>query len=313
MILVTGGNGFIGKQVCSWLSQYQYEVVAVDRQFEEGGVHPKIIGDLTDPVFLDNLFKQYPFKLVIHLASMLNSASRQQPQEAMQVNMGVSLNLLELSAQFGISKFIYGSSISVYGLMPFSKYGSVSEAVPAAPNTVYGISKRYVEVVGETYQQKAPFSFVALRIATVIGPGGKSTSSPWRSDIFDKLAVTQPTTLHFPLLPSETVPLVHVDDVAEMVRLLVEATQIPHTLYNTPSESWQLGELAEFLQEVNGHLQFTFGQGVVDDIPQVVDAHQFLKSYGNPSTPLKQNLKAFKENHASHKIWVPFSKSSCYE
>jgi nucleoside-diphosphate-sugar epimerase len=111
------------------------------------------------------------FDTIIHLAAVLNTRSRPQPDEALRLNIGGSLTLLQLAAQFKVQKFIFGSSISVYGAKPFAEDGEVSEEEPAAPNTIYGVSKRYVELVGQDYQVQGTFQFVALRIAMVVGRG----------------------------------------------------------------------------------------------------------------------------------------------
>jgi len=251
-----------------------------------------VTGDLTDRAFLAALFEQYAFDSVIHLASLLNTASRQQPQKAMQVNIGISLSLLELAAQLGLPRFIYGSSISAYGSKLFSDHGSISEIVPAAPNDVYGTSKRYVEVVGESYRRRTGLLFVSLRIATVVGAGARSTSSTWRSALFEKLTTSEPTTIHIPCPPDETIPLVHVEDIAEMIRQLVKADKIEHTIYNTPSESWRFGKLAKYISGLNKHIQFTFGKSMVDDIPQVIDDQRFIEEFGNNAIPLRQRMSA---------------------
>ena len=292
MILVTGGDGFIGRHVCSLFSKYRHDVIAVDRHFASPAPYQAVTGDLTDRAFLAALFRAYSFDSVVHLASLLNTASRQQPQEAMQVNISVSLSLLELADQFGTPKFVYGSSISAYGSKRFSDHGNVSETVPAAPNDVYGISKRYVEVVGEAYRRQTGLQFVALRIASVVGAGAKNTSSKWRSALFEELTTSQPTTILIPYLPNEIIQLVHVEDVAEMIRQLVKANQIEHTIYNTPSESWRFGELAEHISGLNKHIQFTFGKSIVDDIPQVINGQRFIEEFGYNATPLKQRLSA---------------------
>ena len=57
----------------------------------------------------------------------------------------------------------------MYGAKPFAEYGEVSGEEPAAPHTIYGVSKRYVELVGQHYQVQGTFQFVALRIAMVVG------------------------------------------------------------------------------------------------------------------------------------------------
>ena len=291
MILVTGGDGFIGKQVCSLLSQYGHDIIATDRHFASPVPYPSETGDLADGIFLAALFEKYTFDAIVHLASLLNTASSQYPQAAMQINIGVSLSLLELAAQFGIAKFVYGSSITVYGPQPFPDHGPVSETEPAAPKNVYGLSKRYVEVVGEAWRRRTDLRFVALRIAAVVGPGAKSPTSIWRSALFEALTTRQPMTIYIPYRSGETIPLVHVEDVAEMIRLLVEAKQSTYTIYNTPSESWRLDELAEYIKKLNKYIQFTYGNSLVDDIPPKINGQRFIEEFGYQAIPLISKIK----------------------
>jgi nucleoside-diphosphate-sugar epimerase len=293
MILVTGGAGFIGRRVCAVFSGHGQDVIAVDRQFASPVPYQSAIGDLTDRGFLAALFEEHSFDAVVHLASLLNTASGQQPQAAMRVNIGVSMDLLQLAVESGVRQFVYGSSISAYGPKPLPDYAAVSETAPAAPNSVYGISKRYVEVVGETYRQQAGLRFVALRIASVVGTGAKSAASMWRSELFEKLTAKTPTTIHIPYRPSEIVPLVHVEDVAGVIGRLVEADKVDHSIYNTPSESWRIGELAEYVGRLNEHIRFTFGESLVHDIPQVIDDRRFTGEFGYKAVPIKQRLSDF--------------------
>ena len=96
MILVTGAGGFIGKEVCRVLSELGYEVVALDRQFATSTPYRQVMGDVGDPAFLARVFESQKFETVVHLASILKTASRKNPQEALRVSVGGSLHLLEL-------------------------------------------------------------------------------------------------------------------------------------------------------------------------------------------------------------------------
>jgi nucleoside-diphosphate-sugar epimerase len=98
MILVTGAGGFIGRHVCQLLSAHGQDILRVDRSFRPPLSFPFVQGDLTNNEFLSELFQEYTFDAIIHLAALLNTASRQQPGEAMRVNIGCSLNLLQLPA-----------------------------------------------------------------------------------------------------------------------------------------------------------------------------------------------------------------------
>ena len=187
MILITGAGGFIGSQVCRLLSTRGYVVVAIDRRFTTPQPYSQFSGDIGTPDLLANIIRTGSFDIIIHLAAVLNTASRQQSKEALRVNIESSLTLLQLAARFKTQKFIFGSSISVYGAKSFAAYGEVSEEHPAAPNTIYGVSERYVELAGQDYHEQGTLQFVAIRMAMVVGPGAVNTSTPWRSHIFERL------------------------------------------------------------------------------------------------------------------------------
>src|SRR5450759_3511770 len=144
MILVTGGGGFIGSQVCRLLTEQGREVVAMDKTFACDLPCRMTQGDVSDPGFLAELFHTYSFAAIVHLAAVRNTASQQHPEAAMRVNIGASLSLLQLAQQTNVPKFVFGSSISAYGPKGYADYGEVPETEPAAPNNVYGVTKRYV-------------------------------------------------------------------------------------------------------------------------------------------------------------------------
>lgn len=298
MILVTGGGGFIGSQICGRLSAHGQDVVAVDRNFVTTLACPTLQGDLGNPDFLTELFHAYSFETIIHLAALLNTASRKRPDEAVRVNIGGSLTLLQLATQFGTSKFIFGSSISAYGPKRYTKYGEVSESEPAAPNNVYGVSKRFVEIVGEQYRQQGQIEFVAVRIAMVVGPGAMNTASPWRSEIFEKLRATEYTSISLPYARHETVPLIHVADVAEIAWQLIQAERTTFSIYNTPSENWKCGDLADYLTVLNPNITFTFGASNVRGEPEAIMGRRFRQEFDFNPIPLKERLRQAAANDA---------------
>jgi UDP-glucose 4-epimerase len=207
----------------------------------------------------------------------------------MAVNIGGSLNLLEAARKFGVPRVIYGSSISVYG----SQDGrdGVAETDPAAPEDVYGASKRYVEIVGETFRRRFGIEFVALRIASVVGPGAVNTSSPWRSEIFERLGRAPGGEVSIPYRDTERLPLVHVDEVAGMVRRLVEAERVSACVYNTPAESWVLADLARLVESLDGDVRIRFGEAEVRGIPRAVDGHRFEVEFGYTPLSLRERFQ----------------------
>lgn len=291
MILVTGAGGFIGQHVCQLLSAQGQSVLGVDRSFRPHLSFPRVQGDLTNNEFLSGLFREYTFDAVIHLAALLNTASRQQPGEAMRVNIGCSLNLLHLVQQFNIPKFIYGSSISVYGARPYTDYGEVSEVELASPSNVYGISKRFVEVVGEDLRRQEKTQFIALRISMVVGTGASSPASPWRNAIFEKLNSPLHTVISLPFAPYERLPLVHVADVAEMIKRLIDVKRAAHAIYNTPSENWLCSDLAGAIQALNQNVLLAFGPTSTRGDPEAIDGSRFAEEFSFHTVPLRERLQ----------------------
>lgn len=295
MILVTGARGFIGRHVCSALSTHGKDVIALDRRAPDALAnappYPVLEFDIRDRGQIEQVFERHSLTGVVHLASLLNTASRKNPLDATQVNVVGSLNLLEAARRFHVPKLIYGSSISVYGSKSERSQAGVLETEPAAPEDVYGAAKRYVEIVGETYRQRFGIQFVALRISSVLGPGALNTSSPWRSEIFEKIGLPYSSEVTFPYSSDQALPLVHVEDVADMIARLVDARQISFALYNTPSETWALDDLAAYIASLDSNLQISFGQSTVSGIPKVIDGQRFVTEFKYTPVSMRERLR----------------------
>ena len=295
MILVTGGEGFIGSHVCSVLSSYDKEVIAIDRSRDPvsdiSKPYPTLKLDVNDKEQVEKIFQQYSITTIIHLASLLNTASRQHPAQATETNIVGSLNILETACKFNINKFIYGSSISVYGSKCHLITNGVSETEPAAPEDIYGVSKRYVEILGDVYRKKYGIQFISIRIASVIGPGAAKTASRWRSDIIEKLGLPYRSETTIPYMKTETIPLVYVEDVAKMVKNLVDTEHTTFSIYNTPAESWTLNDLAEYIAAIDENLNIKFGHSSVTGIPNMINADRFIKEFNFTPLSLKERLK----------------------
>jgi nucleoside-diphosphate-sugar epimerase len=299
MILVTGAGGFIGSQVCRLLAAQGYAVVAIDRRFAMTQPYPQLSGDIGRPDFLAEVMQTGYFDTIIHLAAILNTASRRQPEESLRVNIGGSLTLLQLAARFKVQKFIFGSSISVYGAKSFAEYGEVSEEDPAAPNTIYGVSKRYVELAGQDYLEHGTFQFVAVRIAMVVGPGAVNTSTPWRSHIFERLRDQQSTRIDLPFARPERLPLIHVADVAEIIQRLIRVEYPIYSIYNTPTEDWTAGDLGEYIHSLNGNIEMTYNPAPSRGDPEAVNGQRFTREFDYRPISLRQHLRQLVEDGSS--------------
>jgi nucleoside-diphosphate-sugar epimerase len=89
--------------------------------------------------------------------------------------------------------------------------------------------------------------FVSLRIARVVGPGIRMTSSSWRAQIFESLS--KQDAIRIPFGPNASLSLVHVEDLAQMFVTLVTMERLRSGIYNTPAEIWRVGQLQEAIQK----------------------------------------------------------------
>jgi UDP-glucose 4-epimerase len=118
-VLITGGAGFIGKRVHATLERQGWSVVSLDS--EATRLAPNCLScDITDGGQLESIFRAHRFERIIHAASILPTAAKLDPHKATEVNIGGSLNVLEMAARFKVNRVVYASSGSVYGTPPAS-------------------------------------------------------------------------------------------------------------------------------------------------------------------------------------------------
>lgn len=288
-VLVTGGRGFIGRAVRKLLQCSGYTVLVLDQPESAAGPGHFAIGreiaiDITDREQLRSLFQGRPIAAIVHLAAILPTMAQRDPARATQVNVEGSLNLLEMARQFGVRRFVFGSSLSVYGTCPAGQV--VREMDRAAPEDLYGAAKLYVEQLGEVYRQAHGLEFMSLRIGRVVGPGARSATSAWRSAIFEHLGAAGAAEIEIPFAESERILLVHVEDVATMLLQLLQAPQPAHCVYNAACESVVVGELKRELERLNPRLRVTLGGRAVVGNPRQVDWSRFAGEFGVGIVPM---------------------------
>jgi UDP-glucose 4-epimerase len=246
VVIVTGGDGHIGREVCRLLNASGTGFLAVD--VDPGGASDVLVCDLRKQDDIARLFQSQPVRAAIHLAGILPTAFRSDPLAAADLNLTACFDLLRQSVSARVKRFVFASSRSVYGTSPTSR--PLIETDPATPDHPYGASKRAVELVGETLAATQAIEFVSLRIAIVIGPGTKKTSSPWRSEIFGPFSKQH--RINIPFAPEAVLPLVHVEDVARMLITLAETPKPRCSVYNSPAENWEARSLKQMIEDTSG-------------------------------------------------------------
>ncbi len=167
VILITGANGEVGHGLIRQLyaTPEAPPIVVLDiRGLDESMselVDTAIVGDILDQNLLDNLTSEYEIDTVYHLAALLSTHSEFRPEAAHRVNVQGTINLLQMSIEQARwrgqpVKFIYPSSVAVYGLPDLKTKASVppvAEDEFTVPITMYGCNKLYCEHLGRYYSQ----------------------------------------------------------------------------------------------------------------------------------------------------------------
>jgi nucleoside-diphosphate-sugar epimerase len=245
VVIVTGADGHIGREVCRLLKASGTKFFATD--VDAGETSDFVACDLSRKNDVTHLFRLQPVRAVIHLAAILPSAFHSNPLAAVDLNLTGCFEVLRQAVKAQVERFVFASSRSVYGSSCSDR--PLTEMDPATPDEPYGAAKRVVELVGETLATAQTLEFVSLRIAIVIGPGIKKTSSPWRSQIFQPSSKQQ--RINIPFAPEAVLPLVHAEDVARMLVTLVETSKPCSSVYNTPVENWQARSLKEVIENTS--------------------------------------------------------------
>lgn len=291
-ILVTGGRGFVGRPLVKLIQRSGFSVVSLDQSpiaeaVDEG--RKEIQCDLSDEEQLRNLFERQRIRRIVHLAAILPTAAQRNPTRATEVNVQGSLNLLELAREFDVRRFVFGSSLSIYGT--YSADQTVSEADRAAPEDLYGAAKLYVEQLGQAYRESHDLEFVSLRIGRVIGAGAQSVSSAWRSEIFELLKANYPAEISLPYRGAENLLVLHVEDLAAMLLCLLRASSVAHAVYNAPCRSVVVGDLKRVIEDLNSNVIVKLGDGTPTGNPQVLDASRFQAEFHFESVSVFDRLR----------------------
>tara|TARA_Y100000389_G_scaffold197281_1_gene231569 strand:+ start:12439 stop:13422 length:984 start_codon:yes stop_codon:yes gene_type:complete len=173
-ILVTGGVGFIGAHLVKKLIDLKHEVLIVDNLKVIGGIpfiHPKckfLRGDILDKKTLEKIKKWKP-QIIYHLAAQSGGESAYDDPKYDYLSNGYGTYLLSLLAkELKVKKFIYTSSVAVYGSNPQKK---INEKTRINPDSIYGISKYAGEMFINQILKNTNIQTLIFRVFNTYGPG----------------------------------------------------------------------------------------------------------------------------------------------
>ena len=190
-LLLTGGAGYIGSHTALTLLRKGYDVVVIDNLSNSSPESIARVGrlagrgmafyaaDVRDRAKLKEIFTKHEIDAVIHFAGYKAvGESVEQPLKYYQNNLDSTLALCETMPQFGISKFIFSSSATVYGT---SQNVPLKETEPTGCINPYGRTKLMNEEILTDFAAATPgFAVTILRYFNPVGadPSGEIGEDP---------------------------------------------------------------------------------------------------------------------------------------
>ncbi len=299
--LVTGAAGFIGSHLCRKLLEQNHEVLGVDvftdfypKWMKERSVEPlkkeknfeflqKDLNELDLKDILKNI------DTVFHLAAQagVRSSWGENFSVYSKNNIEATQNLLEASRDSKISKFIYASSSSVYGLCPELPMKETSPLFPFSP---YGVTKLAAEQLCLLYHKNYGVPAVSLRFFTVYGPGQRPDMAFHK--FFKSIAEDKEISIFGD--GNQTRDFTYVDDIIE-ANLACIGKGKPGEIYNIGGGNRKnLNDTFPLLEEICGKkMKITKHAAQKGDVPHTFASIEKARTgldY-SPQTRLQEGLK----------------------
>lgn len=316
-ILVTGGAGFIGSHLVDRLLAEGIWQVSVLDNFNEfynpeikraniahhaDNPHFRVYeADICCAETLHEIFAENQFDVIVHLGAWAGvRPSLLNPKLYTQVNVNGTVNLLELSKEFNIKQFVFGSSSSVYGInskIPFAEDDKISK--PISP---YAATKAAGELLCHTYSHLYDIRTICLRFFTVYG-------ARQRPD----LAIHKFSEL---IWENKPIPMfgdgstrrdyTYVDDIIQGVRAAIDYDGSNYEIFNLgESQTIELKDLIRLLEENLGKKAIIEQKPMQPgDVPLTfadISKARELLNY-NPTTKIEQGIPKFTDWFKSKKV-----------
>ncbi len=301
VVLITGANGEIGHGLINQISANKHvRILAMDLKpidaYLEANCERFIQGDILDKMLLGRLMAEYEITTIYHLASILSTKAEYNPETAHKINVEGTINLLRLGVELSQwqgkpVKFIYPSSIAVYGLPSReikTSEGKIKEYQWCNPITMYGCNKIYCEHLGRYYSRyyrqlakdpiKNTIDFRCIRFPGLISADTTPTggTSDYGPEMLHSAAKSVPYECF--VRQDTRIPFMAMPDAIKALLLIEKAPfeNFSQLVYNVTSFSPSAQEIEEFIKKAFPKSEITYEvhrsrQAIVDSWPEDVD------------------------------------------
>ena len=240
-VLVTGANGFVGRNLVPYLKTKNFEILTTDI------ANSDVDGDLTDPKFVSDTLAMREFDALVHLAGMVSiPKSIEDPYGCYKINCFATLNLLSMASGKKLSRFIYASSNNVYGP---PKRLPVREEDPYNPRAPYDYSKVVSEHFVKSFNQHKTLPTTILRSWNLFGPHDQPTRAVPR--FIKACLANEPIPLYNGGKDADN--FYHVNNYCEAAFLALTSSKSAGDIFNVGTgQETSVRQLAETVKEITG-------------------------------------------------------------
>ena len=320
-VLVTGAAGFIGFHLTLALLDRGDEVVGVDNlndyydpalkhlRLDEIAKHSKVSNfkfikaDISDREFMEGLFADHLFDVVVNLAAQAGVRySLENPHAYVESNLVGFVNILEGCRHSKVKHLVYASSSSVYGMnvkQPFSTGDRVDY-----PISLYAATKKSNELLAHTYSHLYNIPTTGLRFFTVYGPYGRPDMAYYK---FTKAILNgDPIDVYNNGVMKRD--FTYIDDIVEGVVRVIDITPTPHknkySKAKPPYRLYNIGNnnpvtLGDFIAAIEGSCGKSAVRNLLPmqpgDVPTTyADINALVREIDfKPATTIESGVKTF--------------------
>ncbi len=253
--LVTGGAGFIGSHVVDELIKAGHDVVILDDlsggfreniNFKATFVH----GSVLDHELIDRLFREHQFEYVFHLAAYAaEGLSHFIRRFNYQNNLIGSVNLINASVLHKVRRFVFTSSIAVYGKNQLP----MVESLTPNPEDPYGIAKYAVELDLRAAHEMYGLNYIIFRPHNVYGER-QNIGDKYRNVLgifMNNIMQNKPLTIFGN--GEQTRAFSYIADVAPLIAASIVNDSCTNHVFNVGSDTWHsVKDIAELISETFG-------------------------------------------------------------